>query len=98
MLKQDNFFVGVTLSLVLIVITILVLLPLIPFIYNAFNLGVPAPSLLLLSIVPSVILMRYYLKVLKFGKSGGGALIIVFVAIILYFLLVASKFSSFPTL
>lgn len=98
MLKNDNFFVGVTLSLLLIVITGLILLPLVPYIYNAFNLGVPAPSILLLSIVPSIILMRYYLKVLKFGKSGGGALIIVFVAILLYFFLVAGKFSSFPTL
>lgn len=98
MLKHDNFFIGVALSLLLIIITALVLLPLIPFIYTSFNFGAPAPSILLLSIVPSIILMRYYLKVVKFGKSGGGALMIVFIAILLYFFLVADKFSSFPTL
>lgn len=98
MLKHDNFFVGITLSLLLIGLTLLVLLPVIPFVYNTFNFGVPAPSILLLSIVPSIILMRYYLKVLKFGKSGGGALMVVFVAIILYFFLIAGKFTSFPTL
>lgn len=96
MLKHDNFFMGVLLSLVLTLLTLLVLFLLIPFIYNTFNLGVPGTSLLLLSIIPSIILMRYYLKVMKFGKSGSGALLVVFVAILLYFFLVAGKLTGFP--
>lgn len=97
MWKNNNFFVGFTVAISLIVITLFLLVILVPVIFNLFELGQADPRLLLLSVIPPIIMMRYYMKTLQFGKSGRGALIVIFLSILLYFVLVAGKINNFPT-
>ncbi len=58
----------------------------------------PTVKILLLAIVPGIIMMRYYMRVLKFAKSGAGVLTTVFISIILYFAFIAEKVELFPQL
>lgn len=96
--KNDNFFVGVTVALILTGITVLLLVLLVPFIYNALGYGEANPKLLLFAIIPPIAMMRYYLRKLQYGKSGAGSLFMIFLTILFYFLLVAGKLESFPSL
>ncbi len=96
MWKHDNFFIGITVAIALTAVTLLLLVLLVPLIYNNFSLGSPDVRLLLLAIVPPVIMMRYYMRVLRYGKSGSGALVVVFALIILWFLLIAGRVNQFP--
>lgn len=96
--KNDNFFVGVTVGIILIVLTALLLILITPVIYDLFNLGESNPKLLILAFVPAVIMMRYYMRKLNYGKSGSGTIFIVFVGIFLYFLLVAGKLQTLPSI
>ncbi|GAP43227.1 hypothetical protein TBC1_111377 [Lentimicrobium saccharophilum] len=59
-----------------------------PPVYRLLSLSGPENKLLLLAFLPGVLLMRWYLRKLRFDKAGMGALLIVFVSIILYFVLV----------
>ncbi len=94
--KNNNFFVGLTVALILTVISILLILLLVPFVFNLAGWENPSTKIFLLSIAPSIIMMRYYMKVLHFDKSGAGALVIVFLGIIIYFAFFAGKLSQFP--
>lgn len=96
--KNDNFFIGATVAMVLTGITLLLLMLLVPFIYSSFNLGVANPKILLCAIIPPIVMMRYYLRKLHYGKSGAGSLFLVFIAMLFYFLLLAGKLESFPAL
>lgn len=96
MWKNDNFFIGAIVSLTLIIATLIFLMVLIPVIYSRIE-AVASVKVLLLTIVPSVLLMRYYFQKLKYTKAGSGALVIIFISVIAYFVFVQSNYSTFPT-
>lgn len=95
MFKKDNFFAGMTMAFLATIITAVLLILIIPLIYS--QSGAADPKLLLLSMVPSLLLVRYYLKNLGFGKSGQGALLVVFLIMILWFTFLTKVLSSFPS-
>lgn len=96
--KNDNFFVGVSVGLFLIVVTALLMMILVPWIYSLAGMEANNPKLLLLALIPALIMIRYYLKKLNYSKSGSGMVFIVFVCMLLYFLLIANKIYTFPSL
>lgn len=98
MLNHDNFFVGVTVALILTIATAVVIILLAPIIYSQFSIGEPNAKLLLLSIAPALVMMRYFFRKRGFGKSGSGAVLVIFLSVILYFLFIANKLDSFPLL
>ncbi|HLN52084.1 MAG TPA: hypothetical protein VK212_00150 [Lentimicrobium sp.] len=95
--KNDNFFVGVTVGLILTGVTVLLLVIIVPLIYQFAGLSNPSVKILLLSVVPAIVLMRYYMRKLQFNRSGSGMLTVVFISIILYFAFIASKMDQFPS-
>lgn len=96
--KNDNFFVGITVGFLLTVLTALIIILVAPIIYDLLSMGESNPKLLILSFVPAVLMMRYYMRKLNFGKSGSGTIFIVFIGIFLYFLLVAGKLYTIPSI
>lgn len=97
MWKRNNFFIGALVAVLITLATFILVVFFVPLIYGWLNINLPAPKLLLLSIVPAILVMRYYFSKLQFTKSGNGVLVFIFVAIILYFFLVEGKITSFPT-
>lgn len=96
MWNHDNFFVGITVALVLTLVTAILIILLAPVAYNLLNLGMPSVKILLLAIAPALIMMRYYFRKLGYGKSGSGVVLVIFIGVIIYFLFVANKLESFP--
>lgn len=96
MWKNDNFFIGTLAAVLSIIITAGLIILIAPLVYSQLNLGIPQVKILLLAVFPAVIIMRYYFRKLKFSKSGSGALIIVFLSIILYYVFVEGKIDTFP--
>lgn len=96
MLKQNNFFIGFFFSLALAAFTGLLVWLLAPVIAAWFTPDAPSVKMMLLSVVPPVLLMRWYLRTLRAERAGMGAVSVVFVIIILYFLLLdGNQFFSF---
>lgn len=91
MWKNDNFFVGALSALILSVATAIMILFLGPLVYPLLPESSPVNKLMLLSPVPALFLMRYYMRKLRFDKAGMGALAIVFILIIVYFVFVEGK-------
>lgn len=91
MLKQNNFFIGFWFALVLAAFTALLVWVLTPYIYPLFTSDNPSVKLMLLSVIPPVLIMRWYLKALRLERSGMGAVTVVFIVIILYFLLLHGR-------
>lgn len=97
MWKNDNFFIGALSAFVLSLVTALLILFAGPFVYGLFSASPPVNKLILLALFPAILLMRYYMRKLRFDKSGMGALAMVFVLIILYFIFIEGKlFSIYP--
>lgn len=96
MWKNDNFFIGFLAALLLTLASAALVIFAGPPIYKAFSIYQPENKLLLLAFVPGIILMRWYMKKLNFSKAGSGALVVVFLLIVLYFVLIDRKpFSIF---
>jgi chromate transport protein ChrA len=96
MWKNDNFFIGAFSALILSVITAFLIILTGPWVYRLFSDFMPQNKLLLLALIPAIILMRYYLRKLRFEKAGMGSVAIVFLLIILYFVFLDNKpFSVF---
>lgn len=98
MWKHDNFFIGAIVAVILIIISVILMVLIVPFIYDMLKLGVPSQRILVLAVVPAIAIMRYYMRKLRFTKSGGGALAVVFIAIIAWFVYFADKLETFPTI
>ncbi|HLO89681.1 MAG TPA: hypothetical protein VK172_00820 [Lentimicrobium sp.] len=96
--RNDNFFVGATVGVVLTVITVLLLMLIVPAVYAAMGIDTITPKILLLAFMPAIFMMRYYMKKLNFSNAGSGMVFIVFLGVILYFLLIANKLETFPSL
>lgn len=97
MWKNDNFFIGAFSALALSAVTAVLIIFAGPFVYGLFSENPPTNKLILLTLFPAVLLMRYYLRNLKFEKAGMGAVALVFVLIILYFVFIEGKlFSIYP--
>jgi hypothetical protein len=56
-----------------------------------FSDFLPQNKLLLLALLPSLLLMRQYFRKYRFEKSGMGALSVLFLLIVLYFVLLHNK-------
>ncbi len=96
MWKHDNFFIGAFTALILSLITAFLVILTGPWVYRLFSDFIPQNKLLLLAFIPSIIMVRYYLRNLKFEKAGMGSVTIVFLLIILYFIFLDNKpFSIF---
>ncbi|MBW6491032.1 MAG: hypothetical protein K0B15_07555 [Lentimicrobium sp.] len=96
MWKNDNFFIGFLAGLLLTLFTAALIIFAGPLIYNIFSENQPENKLLLLAFIPGVLLMRWYMKKMKFSKAGSGVLVVIFLSIILYFVLIDGKpFSIF---
>lgn len=96
MWKKDNFFVGLLAALLLTLLTSLLVVLITPWIYSFFSQTTPENKYLLLGFIPGVLLMRWYMKKLRYSKAGAGALVVTFLFIIIYFLLIDKKpFSIF---
>lgn len=97
MFKKDNFFAGMTMTILVSVVALVLIILFVPLIYSGLNIGEPGTKLLLLTGIPGLILVRYYLKSLHFEKSGQGALLVVFLMLILWFAYFNSRIANFPT-
>jgi len=85
-LRQDSFWMGLILGLLVPAIIFGVLTLIVYFlpqaikVANVFNLE----RLILISIIPNVLLLRYYLLKLKYDLTGRGILAITFVIGIIF--------------
>lgn len=96
MWKNDNFFVGLLASLLLTLLAAALVIFITPWIYGFFSQTTPENKFILLAFIPSLLLMRWYMKKLRYSKAGAGAVVVIFASIILYFLLIDRKpFSIF---
>jgi hypothetical protein len=96
MWKHDNFFIGAFSALMLSLITAFLIILAGPWFYRLFSDFMPQNKLMLISLIPPIILMRYYLRKLHYEKAGMGSVAIVFLLIILYFVFLDKKsFSVF---
>lgn len=96
MWKNDNFFVGLLASLLLTLVAAALVIFITPWIYGFFSQTTPENKYILMAFIPSLLLMRWYMKKLRYSKAGAGAVVIIFASIILYFLLIDRKpFSIF---
>lgn len=94
--KHDNFFIGAFSALILSLITAFLIILTGPWFYRLFSEFMPQNKLLLLALAPAVILMRYYLRKLRFEKAGMGSVATIFLLVILYFVFLDNKpFSIF---
>ncbi|MBL7904633.1 MAG: hypothetical protein JNL22_06385 [Bacteroidales bacterium] len=91
MWKHDNFFVGAFSALILSLLTSILLIAAGPWLYRLFSDFLPQNKLLLLALLPSLLLMRQYFRKYRFEKSGMGALSVLFLLIVLYFVLLHNK-------
>ncbi|MDY0102734.1 MAG: hypothetical protein RBS07_07320 [Lentimicrobium sp.] len=91
MWKNDNFFIGMLASLLLTLVTAALVVFLTPWIYGFSSQSTPENKFILLAIIPSIILMRWYMRKLRFSKAGAGAVLVIFASIILYFLLIDNR-------
>ncbi len=89
MLNKDSYILGVVLGLIIPVI-LFGLLYLLAFAVTYINEGIQIKEniLAIVSFVPNLFVMRYYLVNLKFDKTGRGILLITFIYFILYFVIV----------
>ncbi|MCO5255969.1 MAG: hypothetical protein M9926_04340 [Lentimicrobium sp.] len=88
MWKNDNFFIGMLASLMLTLASAAVVILAGPPVYRLFSVSGPENKLLLLAFLPGILLMRWYMRKFRFEKAGMGALLIVFISIILYFVFI----------
>ncbi len=96
MWKNDNFFIGALMALLLSLVTALLVIVTGPLVYRQFSEFMPQNKFLLLAFIPGILLMRHYMRKLRFEKAGMGALIMIFLLIILYFVFLdKSAFSIF---
>ncbi len=96
MWKNDNFFVGLLASLLLTLLAGALVILLTPWIYGFFSQTTPENKYILLAFIPALLLMRWYMKKLRYSKAGAGSVVVIFASIILYFLLIDNKpFSIF---
>jgi hypothetical protein len=85
MWKHDNFFIGAFSAFILSLFAALLIVLTGPWIYSQFSEFLPQNKFLLLAFLPALFLMRYYMRKLRFDKAGMGALFVIFLFIILYF-------------
>ncbi|MHC1776268.1 MAG: hypothetical protein AB9834_12755 [Lentimicrobium sp.] len=96
MWKHDNFFIGAFSALIVSFVTAFLIILLGPWFYRLFSDYMPQNKLLLLSFIPSIVLMRYYLRKLRYEKAGMGSVVVIFLLIVLYFVFLDRKpFSVF---
>ena len=96
MWKKDNFFIGFLATLLITLLTSVLVVFVTPWLYRFYSQTTPENKYLLLAFIPGVLMMRWYMKKLRFTKAGAGALVVTFLFIILYFLLIDKKpFSIF---
>ena len=88
-LKKDNYSIGLLLGLIVPVLFygLLYLTDRLLFGATAIHLTPEDHYLYLLSIVPNIILFRYYFVSLKAEKTGKGILLVTIVYILIYFFL-----------
>jgi len=91
MWKNDNFFIGLLATLLVTLGASALVIFGGPLIYRLFSQYQPENKLLLLAFAPGILLMRWYMRKLKFTKAGGGALVIVFLFVIIYFVFIDGK-------
>lgn len=96
MWKNNNFFIGLLASFLLTMAASAMVIFLGPLVYKLFSQYQPENKLLLLAFAPGILLMRWYMRKLKFTNAGSGAMVIVFLFVILYFVFIDGKpFSIF---
>lgn len=88
-LEQNSFLLGITMGIIIPCITFCLLylfLVLLPIIFIQKSQLIKSSTLLLLSIFPNALIMRFYLLKLQLDKTGRGIMLTTFVLIILYFI------------
>jgi hypothetical protein len=96
MWKHDNFFIGAFSALIISVVTAFLIILLGPWFYRLFSDYMPQNKLLLMAFIPAIILMRHYLRKLRYEKAGMGSVVVIFLLIVLYFVFLDRKpFSIF---
>lgn len=86
MWKHNNFFIGALAALILSMAASFLVILAAPWFYRMFSDVMPQNKALLLASAPGIILMRWYMRKLRYEKAGMGALMVVFILIILYFI------------
>lgn len=83
MFKKDSYVFGSLLGLGLLIISLVLIYSIM------FSIGktdiLMYHKIYLLGIIPNIILMRYYIKVLAYEKTGRALLFVSFILIIAYF-------------
>ncbi len=94
--KHDNFFIGAFSALIISFVAAFLVILLGPWFYRLLSDYMPQNNLLLLAFIPAIVLMRYYLRKLRFEKAGMGSVAVVFLLIVVYFVFIDRKpFSIF---
>ncbi|PKO97898.1 MAG: hypothetical protein CVU14_08915 [Bacteroidetes bacterium HGW-Bacteroidetes-9] len=91
MWKNDNFFIGTLAALALSIVASFLIIFTAPWFYRMFSEFQPQNKIILLALVPSILLMRYYMRKLRFEKAGMGTVAVTFLFVILYFLFLDGK-------
>ena len=91
MWKNDNFFIGALAALALSIVASFLIIFTAPWFYRLLSDFQPQNKIILLALVPSILLMRYYMRTLRFEKAGMGTVAVTFLMVILYFLLLDGK-------
>jgi len=85
-LKKDSMILGIVLGVILPALLFAILYFLSRIFAPAGKVYVVQLSIIvLLSIFPNLFTLRYYLKTLKFDRTGRGILLVTFIFAILYF-------------
>ncbi len=86
LLNKDDFFTGIILGIAITGITFLLLFG-VYYIFQYFQIQMVREKsyLMLLSLIPPILVFRYYMVKLKYDKTGKGILVVAFLTMVLFF-------------
>ena len=85
-LNRDSLLLGIILGIVIPLISVGILYPISTFFAPVGkDYLIKLPNIILLSVLPNLFVLRYYLLKLKLDKTGRGILLVTFILAIGYF-------------
>lgn len=97
-LKTDNLTVGIILGLLVPVPAALIFALMLRLIQLSFHVleTVHMPDMLLLGVGINLVIMRYYIKNLRFENTTKGIILVTFIIVVLFFLFLRKINFTFP--
>jgi hypothetical protein len=84
-LRRDSIWLGLIIGILSLHYYSVFCLPFQKFAPEGTEYLIKLPTLILISVFPNLFTLRYYLKNLKYDRTGRGILLVTFVYAILYF-------------